>query len=164
MYQLTNAPSSRLATETLGLNWKIADNLEGTFQAGRNKYGTGQMSRQGSVEVKYAGQRTGLSFNASRQITPSGLGGFVANDQANGSWSYALSELSNTGIDLRWRRSHYVPNIVTDGSAGAWIQRELSYFWVVRGYYTHKITEQNGLYRAYSNILGVSFVYTRADF
>ena len=122
------------------------------------------MSRQGSVGVKYSGQRTGLAFNASRQITPSGSGGFFASDQAKGSWSYALSERSNTGIDLWWRKSYYVPNTITDSSAGAWIQRELSYFWVVRTSYLYRITEQNGLARAYSNILGVAFIYTHADF
>jgi hypothetical protein len=160
----SGAPSSRLASETLGLNWKVADSLEGSFQAGRNRLDNGQASRQGSVEVKYAGDRTGLAFNASRQITPTGYGGFVATDQANGNWSYALSERSTTGMDLWWRKSHYVSNMITDSRAGVWIQRELSSRWIMRMNYLRKLSEQSGLGIASSNILGIAFTYTHADF
>lgn len=156
-------PSSSLASATLGWNWKVADYLEGTLQAGESRSSTAQMSTQGAVEVKYAGQRTGLVLNANRQVTPSGLGGFVAADQANGSWSYALSERSNTGIYLGWRKSHFI-TYFTNSSTGAWLQRELNSFWVVRTNYLHKTSEQDGFGRASSNILGIAFVYTHTDF
>jgi hypothetical protein len=156
-------PSSRLASATLGWNWKVADHLDGTLQVVKSRSGTAQMSTQGTVEVKYAGQRTGLVLNAGRQVTPSGLGGFVTADQVNGSWSYALSERSNTGIDLGWRKSHFI-TYFTNSSAGVWLQRELNSFWVVRTNYLHKISEYDGLGRASSNILGIAFVYTHTDF
>jgi len=156
-------PSSRLASATLGWNRKVADYLEGSLQAGRSRSGTAQMSTQGTVQMKYTGPRTRLALNAGRQIIPSGLGGFVTADQANGSWSYALSERSNTGMDLGWGKNHFTTDII-NRTAGAWLQHELNFFWVVRANYLHKITEQNGLARASSNILGIAFVYTHADF
>lgn len=156
-------PSSRLAGATLGWNWKVADDLEGSLQAGRSRSGTAQLSTQGTVQVKYTGPRTGLALNARRQITPSGLGGFVTADQANGSWSYALSERSNTGMDLGWGKNHFTTDII-NRTAGAWLQHELDAYWVVRTNYLHRISEQDGLGRASSNILGIAFVYTHADF
>lgn len=156
-------PSSSLANATLGWNWKVADDLEGTLQTGKSRSSAAQMSTQGMAEVKYTGQRTWFVLNANRQVTPSGLGGFVTADQAKVSWSYALSERSNTGIDLGWGKSHFTTDII-NRTAGAWLQHELNSFWVVRTNYLHKISEQDGVGRASSNILGIALVYTHTDF
>lgn len=161
--QAGGGPSSRLTTTTLGLDWKIADNLEGTFQAGRNTIDNGQASKQGSVEVNYTGERAGLIVNASRQITPSGQGGFVATDQANGRWSYAVSELNNAGIDMSWRKTFFIPNIVTDSSMGAWLQHEINSFWLVRTNYLYRKREQIEFGNANSNYLGMAFIFSHSE-
>jgi hypothetical protein len=156
-------PLSRSASAILGWNWKVSDYLEGTLQVGKSKVSDTKMGSQGTAAVQYTGQRTGLVLNAGRQVSPSGLGGFVTVDQANGNWSYALNERSKTGIDLGWQNNHFVTDII-NRTAGAWLQHDLNSFWGARTYYQHRIIEQGGVGRAFSNILGITLVYTHADF
>lgn len=156
-------PSSRLANATLGLNWK-AESMDLTMQAGKSKRSGGITDTQGGVAVQYTGQRTQLVLNADRLVTSSGLGGFVKADQLKGSWSYALSENSNAGIDLEWRKNNsiIINNISTTTSA--WLQRNLNSLWGVRTYYMHRIIKGGGVNSASSNILGLSFAYTHSGF
>lgn len=154
---------SRFANALLGWNWKVEDYLEGTLQAGRSKTSGAGVAKQAAAEMKYTGQRSGLVLNADRQVSPSGLGGFVTVDQVKGSWSYTLSERSNTGIDLEWRKSHVYTGII-NRTSGAWLQHELNSFWGMRMYYLHKISERGGVGAATSDILGLALVYTHTDF
>lgn len=155
--------SSRLDTATLGLNWIVSDYLQGTLQASKYKINDTDMGTQGGASLQYTNQRTQLVLNAGRQVLPSGLGGFTTTDQANGSWSYALSERSKTGIDLGWSKSHFVTNII-NRTAGAWLQHDLNPFWGMRTYYMHRTIEQDGFGSASSNILGIALIYTHTDF
>jgi hypothetical protein len=156
-------PSSQLDSATLGLNWTVSDNLDGTLQVSRSKINDAEMGSQGAASLHYTGQRTQLVLNAGRQVVPSGLGGFATVDQANGSWSYDLSERSKTGIDLGWNKSHFVTDII-NRTAGAWLQHDLNSYWGMRTYYLHRTAEQYGLGSASSNILGIALVYTHTDF
>lgn len=155
-------PTIRLNTATLGLNWTTSDYLQGTLQASKYKISDAEMGTQGGASLQYTNQRTQLVLNAGRQVSPSGLGGFTTTDQANGSWSYALSERSKTGIDLGWSKNHFVTDIIYR-TTGAWLQHDLNPFWGMRTYYMYRIAEQRGVV-ASSNILGLSFVYTHTDF
>ena len=154
---------SRFANALLGWSWKVEDYLEGSLQAGKSKTSGTGLAKQAAAEVKYKGQRAGLALNADRHVSPSGAGGFVTVDQVKGSWSYALSERSNTGIDLEWRKNYYLTNIITR-TASAWLQQELNPRWGMRTYYQHKISERVELGKATSDILGIALVYTYADF
>lgn len=154
---------SRFANALLGWSWKVEDYLEGSLQAGKSKTSGTGMAKQAAAEVKYKGQRAGLALNADRHVSPSGAGGFVTVDQVKGSWSYALSERSNTGIDLEWRKNHFLTNFI-NRTSGAWLQHELNSRWGMRTYYLHKISERVGLGTATSDILGIALVYTYADF
>ena len=154
---------SRFANALLGWGWEVEDYLEGSLQAGKSKTSGTGMAKQAAAEVKYKGQRAGLALNADRQVSPSGVGGFITVDQVKGSWSYALSERSNTGIDLEWRKNYFLTNII-NRTSGAWLQHELNSRWGMRTYYLHKISERVGLGTATSDILGIALVYTHADF
>lgn len=156
-------PSSQFNSAALGLNWKAWDNLEGTLQVGRYRIINAEVGTQGGASVQYTGQRTQLSLNAGRQVSPSGLGGFITADQANGSWSYALSERSKTGIDLGWSKNHF-DSVIINRTAGAWLQHDLNSFWGMRTYYLHRTSMQDGVGSASSNILGLALVYTHTDF
>ena len=158
-----NTPLSRFANAILGWNWKVSDSLEGSLQAGESKISGARLSKQGAAEVKYTGQQTQLALNADRQISPSGLGGFVTVDQVNGSWSYDLSERSKTGIDLGWRKNQSVIDSV-NRTAAAWAQYDFTSFWLVRTHYLHRIREGGVVGGASSNMLGIALVYTYSDF
>jgi len=146
-----------------GLNWILSDYLQGTLQVGRYKMNDTEMGTQGGMLVRYAGQRTGLVVNAERLVSPSGLGGLVTVDQVNANWNYALSERSNTGIDLGWRKSQLVTDVIYR-TTSVWLQRDLNSFWGLRTYYLYRNFKQEGLDVGSSNILGLSLVYTYTDF
>jgi hypothetical protein len=153
---------SRLTNVVVGLNWKISEYLKVSLQGGRSKVDKAQASTQGAAAIQYSGQRFMVDVNASRQVTASGLGGFIAVDQAKGSWSYTWSERSKTGIDLEWQKNHYITTI-TQNTAGTWLQYDTNQFWRTRMYYLHKNT-RDAVGRAYSNILGISVTYAPAGF
>lgn len=154
---------SYLSSADAGLHWQSSDNLQGTLQAGRSINNDGETDTQGEVEVKYSGSRMEIEVNAKRQVIPGGLGGFVAFDQANGIWSYALTERSKVGLDLGWRNIHYTTAII-NRIAGVWLHHNLNSFWDTRLYYQHRISEQEGVGAASANILGLTFIYTHTDF
>lgn len=156
-------PSSRVASAILGWEWKAAEYLGGSLQAGKTKSSDIETGTQGAATVRYTGQRTGLNLNAARQISPSGLGGFVTNDQVNGGWSYDLGERSRAGIDLGWRKNQSVTDIVSR-TRGAWLQRNLNSFWEMRMNYLHSSREGGAAGGASSDMLGISLIYTHSDF
>lgn len=154
---------SRNANAFLGWNWKPSDYLEFTLQGGVFKVTGPTTGSQGTAMVKYTGQRTELALNAGRQVSASGLGGFVKADQIKGSWSYALSESSNTGVDMERRKNSSITINDNRTSAGVWLQRNLNPSWVTRTNYQHNNFKGGGV-GVSSNILGISFVYTNSDF
>lgn len=164
-YVPTNGgPISRFASAILGLNWQFSDSLAGTLHAGKYKItGIAKLGTLGGAGLQYTGELNQLSLNAVRQVLPTGLGGFVIVDQADGNWSYAWSERSKVGIDLVWRKTYFSPESI-NRTAGAWLQQELNSFWTVRGYCMRNTLNGGVVDGASSSILGISFVYTNTDF
>ena len=154
---------NRHTSALLGWNWKVADYLEGSVQAGKSKTSGTSTGKQGAVEVKYTGQRYGITLNADRKVIPSGLGGFVTIDQAQGGWNYALAERGSAGIDLGWSK-HYSDIGLISLTAGSWVQYQLYTNWVARAHYQHKKVERGGFDAATANVLGLSLVFSRTDF
>jgi len=147
-------------------DWKTSDELDGSLQIGKYKISDAfstSMGRQFSAALHYVGQQAGFVLNASQQVSPSGSGGFIVIDQATANWNYALSEYSNAGIDLSWQKNLYQTNVI-NRNPGAWLQNELNSFWMLRTYYRHRTSEETGVSSASSNILGISFIYTKANF
>jgi len=160
---VTGATSSNISNAALGWDWIYSENLHGTLQAGKSWTENVGSGNQGAVTVNYSGQRNDISFNVGRQVAASGLGNLVTIDQANGSWTYTMSETSRLGIEAGWQKSR----LFTDAfyrTTSTWFQKELNQFWVVRMYYQHKSSDQVGIGKAYSNMSGLAFNYTHADF
>lgn len=155
--------SSQVATTTLGWEWKAADYLGGSLQVGKQRSSVIGYGTQGIADVRYTGQRAELFLSAGRQVSPSGLGGFVKNDLVNGNWNYAMSELSKVGIDLQWQNSHFASDTISS-SAGVWLQHDLSSFWALRANYLHRNIKPSGAVGAYADIVGITLTYTHADF
>ena len=114
--------------------------------------------------MHFSGQRNQLVLSAERQVTSSGLGGFVKADQSSGNWSYALSELSSAGVDLEWRKNYSIEinNIRT--SAGVWLQRNINQFWTTRLNFKRNNIGGGIVESARSDIVGLTFIYTDSDF
>ena len=156
--------TSRLASAILGLTWNFSDTLEGTLQAGKSKTsGVAKLGTVGGAAMRYSGDLTQLTIDAERQVSPSGLGGFVTVDKMNVNSTYAISERSNSGIDLVWQKSLF-DAIILYRTAGAWIQYDLDSFWSIRTYYRHIALAGDRLENTSSNILGCTFIYSHTDF
>jgi hypothetical protein len=47
---------------------------------------------------------------------------------------------------------------------GAWIERDLNFFWKMRTFYQHRINKFVGGNGAFSNVVGISLGYVNPDF
>jgi len=160
---VSGVSSGDTSNAILGWDWIYSEQLHGSFQAGKSwseNIGTGN---QGTATVSYSGQFNEIALNASRQIVPSGLGNLVRIDQANGSWIYAYSEYVRFGIEAGWQKSHLSANTFYRTS-GAWLEQEMNQHWVARMYYQHRNSDQVGISKAYSHMVGVAFTFTHADY
>ena len=155
--------TSRLTTASAGWIWNASDNLEGTLVAGKSKRSNAETSTQGGLTLRYTGQQSGVELRADRQISPSGLGGFITVDQASASWSYALSERSKAGIDLGWYKNKSYFNSVTRTS-GVWVNYNFNSGWGSQTYYRYRASDGGQGVAAFSNIVGVALVYNYSDF
>ncbi len=154
---------TRFASALVGWNWKIADYLDASLQAGKSKTSGTKLSKQAGAEVKYTGQRSSLVLNGDRQVSASGLGGFAVVDQLKGSWSYALGEYSSIGMNSTWSRSQSTIE-TTNRTSGIWLELDLNSYCSMRAYYQHRISERGEVGAANSDILGYSLVFSQADF
>ena len=160
--------SSSLTNVTAGFNWKV-ESVDWTMQVGRSKSSIGDFYSLGAVAAQYTGQRTVLTVNASREVMPSGLGGFIRVDQTRLGWVYTLSEYSNFGIDWeRWRNSNIDSRADSmDGistTKSVWLESNLNPSWKMRMYYLQRINKAVGVNGVSSRILGLSFGYSLSDF
>lgn len=162
---VSGGPSSSLVDATLGMNWN-AEYMDWSMQVGKSRVVGGQSDTQGSVSAHYAGEQAQLTLIASRSISPSGLGGFVKSDLVRGSWNYAMSENSNAGLDLERRRNlSFAMNGVSTYSttSGIRMDHDFSSFWSMRTSCQRRVVQEAGV-RTSSNILGLFFIYSNADF
>jgi hypothetical protein len=155
--------ATQLTSANLGLNWKTSDSLEGTLELGKSRMSDAGMGTLYMVSAIYTGQRNMLNLDASRQISPSGVGGFVTVDLANVNWNYDLNEDSRVGIDLVWRNNQFITDII-NRTAGAWLQQDLNSYWGLRTYYRYNMLNGGLGDGATSNILGITLSYTHTDF
>lgn len=158
-------PSSSRINVLLGMNWKILEHLDYNIQASKSKSSgvSSNNSSQWGMGLRYAGQRTSLSLSADRQVSPSGLGGFVTADQLNGSWGYNLNERSSIGLSAGWRKNRSITDDV-NRTTDVWLQRELTALWSLRAHYLHRSRVGGGVGEEISNVLGLAFVYTHSNF
>lgn len=150
-------------TVTLGTNSRFSDAIDGNVHVGRSKVGNADFSIQGGGSIQYSGLRDRLVLNVNRQVTPSGLGGFITSDQIIGSWNYALSEASNIGVDLGWQSSRFVAATMNT-NAGVWQQQRINSAWGTRTYYRRNTVSGELIETVFSNTLGINFSYTNTDF
>ncbi len=156
-------PSSDSHSVEAGLKRAFSELLSGEAHAGIRRNGGQAVSGwQGGVALNYAGRRSNWSWGAARTASASGAGAFVESDQANMSWTHALSETSRAGIDLLWRRnrSNDAPGEVRQFTA--WAGRELDEFWNLRLSYQYKEVGR-GPTDASAHVLGLTLMYSHPD-
>lgn len=162
---VNGSPSIGFADTALGLNW-ITEYMDWTMQVGKARIAGVNPINEGTLETRYTGQRTQLTLNAGRVVSPSGFGGFVKADRVSGGWRYALSEYDNAGIDLERRKNIFVAVSNPSSSSstfGIWTDHAFTPLWKMQAYYRHWINRITGSDSASSNLVGVSFVYNSAN-
>lgn len=158
-------PTSSSVDATLGMDWNV-EYWTWTMQVAKSRVGATGSYTLGSIVAHYTGERAQLTLDAGRSVSPSGRGGFVKADHARGGWSYALSEYSNTGIDLARSKNHSaaMSGASTNTTMGAWVDRNLTSFWRMRTYLSRRTNQMGANENVSSNMLGVSFAYENFDF
>ena len=162
--------SSRIYNALLGLDWNASERLDWTMQAGPSRLeGSGNAasttSLQGGMTMNYKGQLSNLTLSANRQSTPSGLGTIILTNQANGSFSYDLSERSQTGLDLGWSK-YAAQSVSFFRTSGVWLRHDLNTSWWMKAYINHNTSVWGGFNPATpntpatSNTIGFSIAYT----
>lgn len=154
---------SKFSSATIGWRWMTSDQIEGSADVGSYKINDTDVGTVGAVAAQYTGLLNVLNIYAGRQTSPSGLGGFVTSDSLNGGWTHALNDISKTGIDLAWRKTHFTSDVI-HSTMGVWLHQDINYLWGLRIYYLHNTITGETLEGAYSNIVGFSFSYTHNDF
>ena len=159
--------SSRIYNAFLGLDWNTSEHFDWTLQAGPsrlesagyNSAATSTTSLQGGMTMNYKGQLSNLALSANRQSTPSPLGTLILTDQANGNFSYDLSERSKTGLDIGWSKYDAL-TVSYFRTAGIWLRHDLNTSWWLKEYFNHSTSVWGGLSPATSNMIGLSITYT----
>lgn len=164
----------RVPSALLGLDLKT-EKTEWIVEGGRFRDNHGHSGPIGSLEAHFNGERNQLVLTVGHVVLASGLGGVIKDDQKKVSWRYALSENSNTGIDVERNTYYYVqksslPIVAINAvdysatAAGAWLEHDLNVFWKVRTYYQHRMNKITGGDGAFSNMVGISFGYLNPNF
>jgi hypothetical protein len=149
-----------------GVNLTRTDRLSLDMSAGFNQTvaQTDQSGWQGSFKLNYAlDDRSAVSFDLSRSVASSGIGGFTESDQLNAHWNTALSDQQNIGADLSWRKSQSA-GTGDSRQISLWGSRSLNDLWSLRVQYLYKQSEGNGLADATGSVLTLSLSYAHPDF
>ena len=161
-------PNSRIYNAWLGLDWNASEHLDWTLQVGPSRLEgagssagttTSTTSLQGGTTMNYKGELSSFALSANRQSTPSPLGALILTDQANGNFSYDLSERSKTGLDLGWSKYDAL-TVSYFRTAGIWLRHDLNTSWWMKAYLNHSASVWGGLNPATSNTIGFSIAYT----
>ncbi|WP_397449722.1 hypothetical protein [Pseudomonas sp. NA-150] len=162
--QGSGVQSSNSYTPTVEIKYQFSERFEGALRLGVDQEsGTSSgPTGQGGFDFHYKGERMDASIDVDRSSVASGQGGFAEVDRVQGSWSYALDEISRVGLDATWQDSKgQTPNTLQ--KYGAWASRELSPFWVMRLSLLYKERQQNALPDARANVIGLSLTYSFPD-
>lgn len=166
----TGLPSDNTSL-TGGVQAQATENLGWTAQIGRNRI-TGPTnpivtaspgSWEGSFVVRYAGQSYIAAIDIGRSTSASGTGGYIESDQVKGNWSYSIAERARVGLEAS-RRDTKTTLPTSVNQISAWANQELSSAWSARWSYQYTQLQQSGLPRASANVLGLSIIYTHANF
>lgn len=160
---------SHLNSTAAGMRQAFSEQVTCSAEIG-NALSNSNQAAFGSATVQYTGIRSSINIAVLRQASASGLGGFVKSDLATANWRYGLNERSSMGLDLSWQRSEPISQDQiaaqngTRKSAGVWLQREINQEWIARTYIRRNTIINETLNEVSSDIIGLSFSYTRNDF
>lgn len=115
-----------------------------------------------SANATYLGDRYTLKAGLGRSVSPSSLGGFQESDNLSVGYGYELSEISNFGADLSWRRNNSL-NDSESRSASGFYSRDLSEYWQMRLSAKHR-TLKTSSNSAQGNSVGITFTYNIPEF
>ena len=160
-----SSESSTSYNPAVGIKFEMSEKLQATLRGGGNKVSNSSsgLNWQGGVDLLYTGERSTIYLDAGRNTVISNESGFTEVKQLKTGFSYAISELTRSGVDASWQDNQGdQPNTMQVYSA--WISNELSPFWTTRLFYTYKQREEDGLENANGNVVGLSLIYSHPDF
>jgi hypothetical protein len=148
-------------TYTGGASYQFNPKLSSSFSAGITRLSTG-VAKVGEISVSYTGEQYQLIGTYSRNVTPSGVGGFQNADNISLNYGYTLSEKSNIGTSFNWRKNNSL-NDVESKQISAFYSLSLTDYWLMR--LSLQMREIKSINQsANGEVFGISFVYNTPEF
>ena len=146
---------------TGGFSYQINPILSTSFSAGITRLSSG-VGKVGEMSFSYVGEQTRLSGAYSRNVTPSGIGGFQNADNISLDYAYSMSEKSDVGTSFNWRKNNSL-NDVESKQLSVFYSLSLTEYWLMRfSIQTREIKSTNQSVNG--EILGISLIYNTPEF
>lgn len=155
---LNNNGTSVSRNLLVGFDYKASPQLDYSVAVGMNRVSTAGNGWVGNANLNYViDEKSSMAGSISRNVTPSGLGGFLEVDNLLLSYRYDVNSKNHLGADANWS----ITRDVNDSSfkrIGGFYGYDISEDWGMRTYLQYRTLQAVGV-DANAYLIGVSLSY-----
>ncbi len=156
--ELDNNGTSVSRNILVGFDYKASPQLDYSVAVGMNRVSSAGNGWVGNANINYViDERSTFAGSISRNVTPSGLGGFLEVDNLSVNYQYDINQKNHLGADANWS----ITRDVNDSSfkrLNGFYGYDLSDDWGVRTYVQYRTLQAVGV-DANAYLIGVSLSY-----
>lgn len=156
--ELDNNGTSVSRNILVGFDYKASPQLDYSVAVGMNRVSSAGNGWVGNANINYViDERSTFAGSISRNVTPSGLGGFLEVDNLSLNYQYDINQKNHLGADANWS----ITRDVNDSSfkrLNGFYGYDLSDDWGVRTYVQYRTLQAVGV-DANAYLIGVSLSY-----
>lgn len=156
--ELDNNGTSVSRNILVGFDYKASPQLDYSVAVGMNRVSSAGNGWVGNANINYViDERSTFAGSISRNVTPSGLGGFLEVDNLSVNYQYDINQKNHLGADANWS----ITRDVNDSSfkrLNGFYGYDLTEDWGVRTYIQYRTLQAVGV-DANAYLIGVSLSY-----
>lgn len=156
--ELDNNGTSISRNILVGFDYKASPQLDYSVAVGMNRVSSAGTGWVGNANVNYViDERSTVAGSISRNVTPSGLGGFLEVDNLSVNYQYDINQKNHLGADANWS----ITRDVNDSSfkrLNGFYGYDLADDWGLRTYIQYRTLQAVGV-DANAYLIGVSLSY-----
>lgn len=142
----------------VGFDYKASPQLDYSVAVGMNRVSSAGNGWVGNASLNYViDERSTFSSGISRNVTPSGLGGFLEVDNLSMNYQYDIDQKNHLGANANWNITRDV-NQSSFKNVGGFYGYDISEDWGVRTYVQYRTLQAVGV-DANAYLIGVSLSY-----
>lgn len=142
----------------VGFDYKASPQLDYSVAVGMNRVSSAGNGWVGNASLNYViDERSTLSSGISRNVTPSGLGGFLEVDNLSMNYQYDIDQKNHLGANANWNITRDV-NQSSFKNVGGFYGYDLAEDWGLRTYVQYRTLQAVGV-DANAYLIGVSLSY-----